>query len=179
MYKKIQEDRTGQDSRIVHDHVQGWARQIHTDCPYFPWAGSLYTLLCLTQIHSSLISISPHIASGFEQLLILTAQELSQLRSHSWFTVSWVTKSKLIFLEVVPVVSWKPHSCYDWRVLLPVFVCVVFFVRFVSLYILFWVFFFSHTQITLMKIMTVNIFTLVFSSVSVTDQVSFLSLPLL
>lgn len=34
--------------------------------------GSFYTLLCLTPICSSLISISLHIASGFEQLLIPT-----------------------------------------------------------------------------------------------------------
>lgn len=41
--------------------------------------GSFYTLLCLTPICSSLISISLHIASGFEQLLIPTVLPFQEL----------------------------------------------------------------------------------------------------
>lgn len=44
----------------------------------FHRTGSFYALLCLTQICSSLVSISLHIASGFEQLLIPTAVPLQE-----------------------------------------------------------------------------------------------------
>lgn len=73
--KRIQEDGTGRAVMIMcKAELDKWvliARILHG-------TGSFYTLFCLTPVCSSLISISLHVASGFEQLLIPTALQVQE-----------------------------------------------------------------------------------------------------